>query len=666
MPGSAPEPTGRGAAERLRVAPPEGFLAEELERLQRALQEAPDRTLARTLQAAGEALRACFAAVLGPPPPREPAGPGRILAHWGLRPQWALALCAAGEPLSRPGPVRIVAGEPDFPLASEPDCRSLACVPLADLPGTRLVIGAGEAERFGPPERALLDLLGRLLGALVHEGALRREKGRLEESLAERIQAGAGLEALLDREGRVVAASPRLERLLGAEEGGLVGLCAARFLLGRPGAIPGGPRSRGLARRAARKGRGRALLATPGGEEVPVRLEVRRLCAGRWHADLHAEETGGGQGLGEARFLALGIWSAGLARELTQLMAGALGGASLALKELPPGHPASQALGLLEERAWRAARLAQQALELAHPDVLEGPLDPVALVHEASLLAGLSLPDGIPIQLCGPLPPLAGSASVFRLLLHTALLSAACAAPGGPVGVTLQPPGPGPDPESWSPGPPSGAGLLLRVERKGRLAEGPESPSPEHCGLAAAAQRGPELEALVRRLAAAMGGAAACPIDAQRRKSIHLFLPSSPSPAEEPAGARTVPRGARSETLLLVEGEEAVLRAGRESLEEEGHAVLSARDGLEAVALFQRRHEEIGLAILDLSLPRLGGVEVLRQMRKTDPELKVLVTSGYGEAITRQALAGLGVEGFLRKPYGQAALIRKVSECLAL
>ena len=123
---------------------------------------------------------------------------------------------------------------------------------------------------------------------------------------------------------------------------------------------------------------------------------------------------------------------------------------------------------------------------------------------------------------------------------------------------------------------------------------------------------------------------------------------------------------ARLETLLLVEGDETLLRAAQQSLEEEGHRTLSARDGLEAVALFQRCHEEIVLVIIDLSLPRLGGVEVLRQMRKTDSGLRALVTSSYGEAITRQALDGLGVEGYLRKPYGQAGLIRKVAECLTL
>jgi DNA-binding response OmpR family regulator len=107
----------------------------------------------------------------------------------------------------------------------------------------------------------------------------------------------------------------------------------------------------------------------------------------------------------------------------------------------------------------------------------------------------------------------------------------------------------------------------------------------------------------------------------------------------------------RYRTALMVEDEEAVLHLLRNILAERGYHVLTAVDGETAVKIFQHNKENIDVVLLDLDLPRISGVEVLRKIRAEDANARVVVTSGYLEPELKSALLREGVSEFIHKPY---------------
>ena len=104
-------------------------------------------------------------------------------------------------------------------------------------------------------------------------------------------------------------------------------------------------------------------------------------------------------------------------------------------------------------------------------------------------------------------------------------------------------------------------------------------------------------------------------------------------------------------TVLLIEDEEQVRNMARIMLTRLGYAVLEAKDGLDAVEIFQQHQDEIRCVLTDLTMPRMNGWDTLAALRKLSPDIPVILSSGYDEA---QVMAGEHLEqpnAFLGKPY---------------
>jgi DNA-binding NtrC family response regulator len=118
-------------------------------------------------------------------------------------------------------------------------------------------------------------------------------------------------------------------------------------------------------------------------------------------------------------------------------------------------------------------------------------------------------------------------------------------------------------------------------------------------------------------------------------------------------------------TILVVDDEEGVRDVARCMLEREGFRVITAEDGREAVRIFRAVSEEIDAVLLDLSMPHMGGGEVLREMRRLRSDVKAILCSGYLEGRASELRDGPGQASFLHKPYDSETLLSTLREVLA-
>ena len=116
--------------------------------------------------------------------------------------------------------------------------------------------------------------------------------------------------------------------------------------------------------------------------------------------------------------------------------------------------------------------------------------------------------------------------------------------------------------------------------------------------------------------------------------------------------------------ILVVDDEEILREVNRHALTKYGFTVATAFDGKDAVEIFRRSPRDFRLVILDMTMPRMSGEEAFRELRALNPDVKVLLTSGYNEQDATQRFVGTQLAGFIQKPFQISALIEKVCEIL--
>ena len=121
----------------------------------------------------------------------------------------------------------------------------------------------------------------------------------------------------------------------------------------------------------------------------------------------------------------------------------------------------------------------------------------------------------------------------------------------------------------------------------------------------------------------------------------------------------TAPDTPTRETILLVEDEPPVRQLFATALARAGYRVLEARNGQEAVGIFEQHEHEIQLLLTDMRMPYMGGAELARHLRAKNPSLKLLSISGYPGADHDN----VGSD-FLAKPFSRDDLLAKVREVL--
>ncbi|HVR17175.1 MAG TPA: PAS domain S-box protein, partial [Candidatus Limnocylindrales bacterium] len=145
--------------------------------------------------------------------------------------------------------------------------------------------------------------------------------------------------------------------------------------------------------------------------------------------------------------------------------------------------------------------------------------------------------------------------------------------------------------------------------------------------------------------------------EAKRGTTFRLYLPILPAQQKAAgngangASSKERQESAGQRTVLVAEDEPAMVLLLKKTLSEHGYNVLAALDGEEAVDVYQRHKHEIDAVLLDIGLPKLAGWDVLLKLKEENPDVHVLVASGYIDPEFKNKMRQAGVSEFISKPY---------------
>ena len=144
--------------------------------------------------------------------------------------------------------------------------------------------------------------------------------------------------------------------------------------------------------------------------------------------------------------------------------------------------------------------------------------------------------------------------------------------------------------------------------------------------------------------------------------SIIVPLKETTNDIDMPSEDETMVMG--NESVLLVDDEERILTVGREICNALGYDVLTAESGKQALHIYDREKKKINLVVLDMIMPEMNGLETFLELKKMDPDIKVLLSTGYSIDEKAQEMLKQGCKGYILKPYSVIDFSHKLREVL--
>ena len=146
--------------------------------------------------------------------------------------------------------------------------------------------------------------------------------------------------------------------------------------------------------------------------------------------------------------------------------------------------------------------------------------------------------------------------------------------------------------------------------------------------------------------------------------AVESKAPAEKKPSSIPADIKVLNEKGARELILLVDDETEIAELASAMLTEEGYQVILARDGFEALRIYQQISKQIGLVILDFFLPVMDGDAVFDELRALNPDVAVVLSSGFAEQSKLGNMLAQGLRGFIPKPYTREKLLEQVRSTL--
>ncbi|HEY4105289.1 MAG TPA: ATP-binding protein [Polyangiaceae bacterium] len=362
----------------------------------------------------------------------------------------------------------------------------------------------------------------------------------------------------------------------------------------------------------------------------------------------------------------IGHLAGGVAHDFNNLLTSIFGLIAVAQRELPPGSLAHEYLALLNLAAEGGANLTKQLLAFARRQIIAPQvIDLNSLALETSNLLQRVLGEDIDVSVDLSLASLrvkVDANQISQLLLNLALNARDAMPNGGTLSFTsalvqIE------DDESQRPLPDIAAGryALLAVRDTGEgLSDEAKAHLFEPFFTTKDFGKGTGLGlAMCYGIVKQNGGHIGVESRLGAGTTFSIYLPEVDAPVDAPPSQRmSVPVQAGNETLLFAEDDDLVRHLAVTELSSRGYRLIVASNGEEALKAAAEHAGEIHLLVTDVIMPKMGGVELAREFKKTRPRTPVLYISGY----TNETLAD-GVH-LLRKPFGHEALLVRVRAIL--
>ncbi len=368
----------------------------------------------------------------------------------------------------------------------------------------------------------------------------------------------------------------------------------------------------------------------------------------------------------------LGVLAGGIAHDFNNILMAVLGHADLAQGALAPESPARENIVEIEKAARRAADLCRQMLAYSGKGrFVIASLDLNEVIHEMEhiLQVSVSKKAALRFSFNPGLPPVEADVAQLRQVIMNLVINASEALQEARGVITLA----------------TGTidcdrGYLRSLSLDENLSEGRYvfiEVTDTGKGMDAETQRrifepffttkftgrGLGLAAVLGIVRGHKGGIKVY-TEEGKGSTVKVIFPAGSAPLTAVDAPLAAASGGGSGTILLADDEESVRNVGRQMLERLGFKVLLATNGRHAIEVFTAHKAEVSCILMDLTMPEMDGEEAFREIRRIDPRVRVLLSSGYNEQEAVQRFVGKGLAGFLQKPYQLALLGKKLREIL--
>jgi PAS domain S-box-containing protein len=368
----------------------------------------------------------------------------------------------------------------------------------------------------------------------------------------------------------------------------------------------------------------------------------------------------------------VGILAAGIAHDFNNLLGGILGYASLLQIDENLSSEAKEMVHAISETAQRASNLTKQLLGFARKGKYENKPISINRVLEETydiILHRLQKKISIKKNYTSPLPAVMGDASQFQQVILNICLNAIDAMPEGGT-LTLY------------------SEIVENTHQFRKRFPGPTAPLYVHIGIRDTGTgmdqqtiskifdpffttkepgKGTGLGlSMVYGIVKNHNGFLDVESKVGKGTTFHIYLPAVPETIEKEIQAtpQTIPSQLKG-NILIVDDEEVIRKVLVRMLKRMGFSVTAASNGQEAIHIFQESDENFDLVIIDMLMPIMDGKETFSVLKSLDPNVRVLLSTGYSMDSSAQELMNAGVLGYLHKPFNIHELSQKVSSVLS-
>jgi len=367
------------------------------------------------------------------------------------------------------------------------------------------------------------------------------------------------------------------------------------------------------------------------------------------------------------RMEAIGTLAGGIAHDFNNLMMGMLGNISLALYDIEPDDPNCERLKIVERLIQSGSELTSKLLGYARKGKYElKPLNLNKIIKESSAAFGRARKEiVISTDFAEDLFSVKADGSQIEQVLINLFINAADAMPGGgdlflqTANVTHK------EMKGKPYTPKLGKYVMIKVKDNGTGMDQKTITrifqpffTTKEMGLGSGL-------GLASAYGIVKGHGGYIDVESEKRHGsvFSIYIPATEALIQkDPIVSERIEEG--DETILLVDDEEMIIDVGGQLLEKLGYTVLEARGGKEAIQIYQENKDNIDMIILDMIMPDIGGSEAYDKIKIIDPEVKVLLSSGYSVEGQATEILEKGCNGFIQKPFNLKSLSRKIREVL--